>query len=243
MWQPVHDKYRLFFELATKMQPIINEMTQQPMSGQLSQIICRMVLAVANTNGALLMLVLNGYGHQAIKHARSIYEAELNIVWLKKYPEDITDFVDYLIIRNKLMYDRMNEEQQQKVSKESYERTERKYAEILPRFAMPRDKSRPRNEWCRMSIYERAKEAGLLELHQTFYQWASSLHHGDIGGLSAQSDLEGKVEVTPSWRWLEIALVSGFGSFVLGWATLMKLRTWGLKSVLRMGQTRIMQLP
>lgn len=94
MWQPVHDKYRLFFELATKLQPIVNEMTQRPMSGQLSQIVCRMVLAAANTNGALLTLVLNGYGHDAMKLARSIYETELNIVWLKKHPEDISDFVD-----------------------------------------------------------------------------------------------------------------------------------------------------
>jgi len=214
MWQPVYDKYRLFFELAIKLQPIVNEMTQRPMSGQLSQIVCRMVLAAANTNGALLTLVLNGYGHDAMKLARGIYETELNIVRLKKHPDDIADFVGYLSIRNKQTYDLMNEEQQRQVSKEAYERMMTKYAEVLPRFATRRDKNRPRNEWCRVSIYERAKDAGLLELHRTFYQWATSMHHGDIGGLSSQTDQEGKVDVAPSWSWLEIALVSGFGSLV-----------------------------
>ena len=214
MWQPVYDKYRLFFELAIKLQPIVNEMTQRPMSGQLSQIVCRMVLAAANTNGALLTLVLNGYGHDAMKLARSIYETELNIVWLKKHPEDIRDFVDYLIIRHKLTYDQMDKEQQQQLPMESYERMMTKYAEVLPRFAIPRDKTRPRNEWCRVSISEKAKEAGLLELHRTFYRWASSMHHGDIGGLSSQADSEGKADVAPSWSWLELALVSGLGSFV-----------------------------
>lgn len=214
MWQPVHDKYRPFFELATNLQAIVNEMTQRPMSGQLSQIVCRMVLAAANTNGALLTLVLNGFGHDAMKLARSIYETELNIVWLKKHPEDISDFVDYLIIQIKKTYDEMDEEQQKQVSKESYERMITKYNEVLPRFAKPRGKTRPRNEWCRLSIYERAKEAGLLGKHRTFYRWASSMHHGDIGGLNSQADSEMNAEVAPSWNWLEDALVGGFGSLV-----------------------------
>jgi hypothetical protein len=214
MWQPVYDKYKLFFEAANKLQPIINEMTRRPLSGQLPRIACRMVLAAGNTLGALLTLVLNGYGHDAMRLARSIYETELNIVWLKKHPEDVTDFVDYLVIRNKQTYDQMNKEQQQQVSKESFGCMMTRYAEVLPRFAMRRDKTRPRNEWCRVSIYERAKEAGLLDLHQTFYRWATSMHHGDIGGLSSQADSEGKADVAPSWSWLQLALVSGFGSFV-----------------------------
>ncbi len=108
----------------------------------------------------------------------------------------------------------MDEEQQKQVSKESYERMMTKYTEVLPRFAMPWDKTRPRNEWCRVSIYERAKQAGLLGLYRTFYRWASSMHHADIRGLSYQADSEMKADVAPSWRWLEDALVSGFGSLV-----------------------------
>lgn len=214
VWQPVYDKYRLFFELAGKLRPIVNEMTQRPMVGQLSQIVCRMVLGAANTNGALLTLVLNGYGHDAMKLARSIYETEINISWLKRHPEDVNDFIDYLIVRQKRTYDLMTKEQQQQVPKESYDRMMTKYAEVLPRFATGRDKSRPRNEWCRVKIYERATEAGLLDLHRTFYSWASSMHHGDIGGLSSQADSEGKADVAPSCSWLEDALVSGFGSLL-----------------------------
>lgn len=112
------------------------------------------------------------------------------------------------------MYDEMDEEQQKQVSKESYERMITKYTEVLPRFAKPSGKTRPRNEWCRLPIYERAKEAELLGLHRTFYRWASSMHHGDIGGLISQADSEMKADVAPSWSWLKDALVSGFGSLV-----------------------------
>lgn len=214
MWDPVCAKYKLFFDAAGKLQPIINEMTHSPMRGQLAQMSCRMILAAANTLGALLTLVLNGYGQDAMKLARSIYETELNVVWLKNHPGDISDFVDYLWIRHKLTYDQMDKEHQQQVPKKSYERMVTKYAEVLPRFAMSGDKTQPRNEWCRVSIYERAKGAGLLDLHRTFYRWASSMHHGDVGGLGSQTDSEGKADVAPSWNWLEDALISGFGSFV-----------------------------
>ena len=164
---------------------------------------------------ALLTLVLNGYGYDAMKLARSIYETELNIVWLKNHPDEIRDFLDYNIIQQKQLYDVMNEEEQQKsVSKERYERMMAEYTEILPRFATGRDKTRPRNEWCRVSIYDRAKEAGQLPLHQIFYRQASSMHHGDIGGLISHLDSNMHVELAPSWNWLDDALINGLGAFV-----------------------------
>jgi hypothetical protein len=49
MWQPVHDKYKLFFEAAGELQPIVNEMIKQPLEGQLPQMIGRLALAAVNT--------------------------------------------------------------------------------------------------------------------------------------------------------------------------------------------------
>jgi hypothetical protein len=57
--------------------------------------------AAANTHGAILTLVLNGYGHDAMKLARSLFEIELNILRLKAHPDEISDFVDYSIIQQK----------------------------------------------------------------------------------------------------------------------------------------------
>lgn len=61
MWQPVHDRYRMFFQCAAKLQPIVSEMIRQPVHGQLLHIVGRMTAAAANTYGALLTLVLNGF--------------------------------------------------------------------------------------------------------------------------------------------------------------------------------------
>jgi hypothetical protein len=60
-----------------------------------------MAAAAANTHGAVLTLVLNGYGHDAMKLARSLFEIELNILRLKAHPKEIDDFLGYHFIQQK----------------------------------------------------------------------------------------------------------------------------------------------
>ena len=208
MWQPVYDKYGMFFESAAKLQPIVSEMVRQPIQGQLPLLVGHMAAAAANTYGALLTLVLNGYGHDAMKLARSLFEVELNILWLKNHPEDLTDFLDYTFIQQKQIYDIFSEEQKKQVPKERYEQMMQEYNRVLPRFATGRDRTRPRSEWCRESLFDRAKEAGLDYLYRTFYRQASSLHHLDIGGISLHLDDEMNAHMAPSWAWLEDALIA-----------------------------------
>lgn len=158
-WQPVYDKYRGFFDCALKLAPIVSDMIKTPVGGQLLQIVGHLVGAAANSYGALLTLVLNGFGLDAMKIARSIYETELNILWLKNHPDDLADFLDYNLIQQKQLYDAMSEEQQKTVPKERYEQMMADYNRVLPRFLKDRKGQIPRSEWCRVSIYERAKEA------------------------------------------------------------------------------------
>src|ERR1700692_1176049 len=86
MWQPVYNKYKPFFDCAFKLQTIVSEMITTPIEGQLAQIIGQMAAAASNTYGAILTLVLNGYGNDAMKLARSLFEIELNILRLKAHP-------------------------------------------------------------------------------------------------------------------------------------------------------------
>jgi len=123
----------------------------------------------------------------------------------------------------------MDEEQQYAVPVERREKMMAEYTQALQRFGVGKGKTRPRNEWCATSFYERAKaaEEGWAEelkangldakppsLYRAFYRPASSIHHGDIGGLIAQVDSDLNVELAPSWSWLDDALISGIGSFV-----------------------------
>ena len=215
MWQPVYEKYRLFFACADKLMPIVNEAIHAPIEGTLLKMVRRMVIAAGNSYGALIALVLNGYGHDAMKIARSLFEIELNILRLKAHPDELADFIDYIYVSQKRQYDMLDDEQKEQVPKEQHDAMMCKYNEVLPRFARKQSSKIPRNEWCRESIYARAKNAGKdhLALYQTFYRDASSLHHLDISGLVSHADKDLSADIAPSWAYLADALVAT-GSFV-----------------------------
>jgi len=97
-WTPVYRKYRGFFDCAQLLEPIVSDMIKTPVEGKLLLITGRLMAAAVNSYGALMTLVLNGYGMDAMKIARSIYETELNILRLKNHPEDLADFLDYNVI-------------------------------------------------------------------------------------------------------------------------------------------------
>jgi len=210
LWTPVYSKYKLFFDCAVKLAAITTEMIRKPVQGWLLQVVGRMAAAAANTHGALVTLVLNGYGHDAMKLARSLFEIELNILRLKIHPEEIDDFLDYHFIRQKKLYDMYSDEQKRRLPQERYDAMMSAYNSVLARFTTGRNKTRPRNEWCSGSLYKRADEAGpqYLYLYGTFYRQASSMHHLGFGGLAAQSDANMLADMAPSWACLEDALVA-----------------------------------
>jgi hypothetical protein len=214
MWEPVRSTYLKLFETAANTVSILKEIRESHanISEQLTQVVYRLVLVAANTCGAIQILVLNGYGADALRLSRSVYETELNIVWLRDHPEDVLDFVEYRAIQRKHYYDAMDEKRRKLLPAEVCEEILAEYAAALPRFATKSGK--PRNEWCRVSLRERAKAAGFLDLHGVYYRLASSVHHGDITGLRSQTDLDGKTDMAPSWSNLGNALVSGVASFV-----------------------------
>jgi hypothetical protein len=214
MWTPVYTKYKLLFDTAAKSIAFFNKVRLPgPSKGELSQVVARMLSAVSNTMGAILILAFNGYGSEALKLSRGIYETELNILWLKNNPGDVDDFVEFQAIRRKQAYDEMDEEQKARVPKHLVEKISAEYLTALPRFIKD-GKDKPRKEWCRRSLHDRAREVGLMDLHRTYYREASSVHHGDVIGLLVQMDSEGYMDAAPSWSNLDSSLVSGLGSYL-----------------------------
>jgi hypothetical protein len=210
MWTPGYRKYKLFFDCGERLAPITSQMMKIPVQGTLLQIVGRMAAAAANTHGALLTLVLNGYGQDAMKLARSLVEIELNIIRIRTHPEEIEDFVGYHLIQQKDLYDIFSDEQKERFSQERYDQMMTAYNSVLERFATGRDKTRPRNDWCKESLYSRAKEAGsgYLDLYRIFYRQASSIHHLDFRGIVAHSDADMLADMAPSWECIEDALVA-----------------------------------
>ena len=78
------------------------------------------------------------------------------------------------MLTQKQLFDELDEDQKKAVPKERYEQIVADYNAVLPRVATGRDKTRPRNEWCKVSIYQRAKEAEQY--------WQEQMEAGEIKG-------------------------------------------------------------
>src|SRR5262249_7473814 len=88
------------------------------------------------------------------------------------------------------------------------------YGKAAPKFKNPN--GRLRKDWCAKSLRERAESVGLGQFYPTFYGYASSIHHGDIGGLAAQiSTGNFQTEIAPSLRGIKGALIMGHQSVIV----------------------------
>jgi hypothetical protein len=210
-WQKVYDQHPGFFDAAHDLVPLANRFLQQTVEGPLGLVEHCLTAIVANSFGALITLALNGYGHDAVRIARGMFEAAVNAAYLKLHPAEVEDYIDFLRIRQKKLYDysqRYSPSDLLRIPAETIAEMKAEFAKVAHRFQDSRGKLR--NSWCRKDLRARAEEVRLGEFYPTFYAHASGIHHGDIGGLLAQSARDAlRVEVAPSFEAMKEALIMG----------------------------------
>jgi hypothetical protein len=210
-WDTVHAKYRVYFDASALLQPLVNRIKQQAPTQPLHKVVRRLTIVAANSYGALITLVLNGYGNDAMKIARSIFEADVTVGYLRRHPEELDDYLDYDCIQQKHLYDYVLKycpEQTAAIDPPSVEELLERHTKVAPRF-------KGRSRWCRKGIRQMAEDLGegLDQIYLTFYRWASDMHHVSVRGLTLQVEAESlDVDLAPSENWLEQALVAGLGS-------------------------------
>jgi hypothetical protein len=101
---------------------------------------------VSNSFGALITLTLNGYGHDALRISRGMFEISVNAAYLQRHPEEVDDFLDYHWVNQRKRLDYMKQhdpEALRRLPAESISAVNTEYARVLARFA---DKvGKPRN--------------------------------------------------------------------------------------------------
>jgi hypothetical protein len=116
----------------------------------------------------------------------------------------------------------MDDDSKKTVPKERHDQIMADYQRVLPRFASARNETLPRNQWCRVSTYQRAKDAEAhwqqleaegnagqsISLYKTFYWHASSLHHLDVAGVIAHMDSDMNAQFAPLWEHFDDGLMS-----------------------------------
>jgi hypothetical protein len=210
-WQPAYDRFSKFYKAASGLVPLVNGVIRRPLKGRLQIVLGFMTGTVSNSFGALITLSMNGFGYDALRISRGMFEISVNAAYLQRHPDEVDDFLDYHWVNQKKRLEYMERhclEDFRRLPANTISEANTKYAKVLPRFA---DKSgKPRRSWSKKSIRARAEEVGLGEFYPTFYAHASGVHHGDFAGLAAQAIKNRlQVEIAPSFAGTKDALMMG----------------------------------
>ena len=174
---------------------------------------------VANSMNAVLVLGLNGFGNDALKIARSMFEAAVTIAYLRRHPAEFDDYLGFHFLvqmRRHRYMEKYSPQFLSKVTAEAIATTNSGYEKVRSRYT--NKKGRVRGRWSKKNFGAICAELGLQECYLTFYESASHIIHADISGVMAQADPEPgvlDVDIAPSEANVEMALRSAHCYFVL----------------------------
>lgn len=187
--------------------------------------------AVANSFGAVLILCENGYGVDAMKVARSMFEGTVNLLYLAKHPEEFVNFYDFSYMQTERYFTymlRFAPHLLERISENAKNHQHSNYLRVKERFTRPNGTEM--NSWSKQSFAALCKEVQLYELYLTLYGMASSLHHMGMQSLRMHPDPTPDIldiEIAPSKIFVPQALDGARVSALLTLEAYMKLAKIG----------------
>lgn len=207
-------RYAPLIDVVKRVVALENELFHKPVSEPPHKLIRYIARTVANSFSALLILVANGCGTDALKVARSMFESAVSVLYLKKHPDLLGDYLNFRWVKRHKYYEYLKEnqpEQLKTIKAEVIAESEAEYAKIEPQFAA---KKWLRHDWCKDNLREMAKDVGHENQYAFIYPVTSSVHHVDVVGLGAQTADE-DVETLPSPNNIELAVaIAGVSLFL-----------------------------
>jgi Family of unknown function (DUF5677) len=206
------EKHEVTLRASMELVKISNGILYEPVAEPLHKVMRAIARVVVNSNGAVVTTATYGYGNDAAKIVRSMFEGAVTIAWLRKKPKLVFDYIDYHKVKLWQQY--------QTAAAKDPDLAKRLGKERVAEMRMDHDIARPRflnkkkdliGSWCRHSIRQRAEDVGLGELYPVFYAQASGMTHLDMSGLLAQAEPNKfDVEVAPSETYVGPSLAMGY---------------------------------
>jgi hypothetical protein len=218
-WPVVFRKHERFFLLAQSFGPIIDEVFGIGMGEPMHKICRHLAKSVGNSVCAVMLLGANGFGVDALKIGRCMFEAAVTVAYLRQHPEEFQDYFDFHFLvaeRRHYFMARYAPQLLDELTPEAFASTRDSYARVVSRYTNKKGKVRSR--WGKRSFSAMCVELGLQELYLSFYDLASHIIHADISGVMAQADPEPgvlDVDIAPSEQFVEMALRTAHYAFVL----------------------------
>ena len=226
-WDTAVGGFPEFFAAAREVGPLSNEVFSVPVTEWLHLLTRNLAKSAVNSFGALLILCMNGYGFDALKISRSMFESAVNVAYLRRHPDQMNDFVDYDWIKKKKFIEELKKHDPESARLHAHEEgvVLRNYNGVVGRFKTKRNGVRGR--WSKESLAQMAAEVGLSSMYFSVYGPGSSAQHVDIRGLMMQFGGSRAPDVAdivtaPHLQWIQPALAGGHTSVVLALTEYMK---------------------
>jgi hypothetical protein len=162
-WPIILQKHEKFCAFAQALGPTIDEIYAVGMREPLHKVCRHLSKMVANSLSAVVLLGLNGFGNDAIKIARSMFEAAVTVAYLRKHPEEFSDYFDFhfLVAMKRHRYmEKYAPQLLTRVTPEVIESTKSGYARVAAHFST---KGKVRSRWSRKPFGAICAELGLQE--------------------------------------------------------------------------------
>ena len=209
-WPTAYDVNPAGFDAGYALGPLFDKLRSKPAKGKLVATIGRLLAVTYKSFGAVTTLALNGFDADAMKVARSMFENEVIAEYLRKHPELVQDYLDFIRVSMHEDFDFLQRESLDLLAGLPTETLNAINTEIGRIDARFRKKSGAlKNSWKNNQLKDMAVETGREHIYRSIYRWGSGLVHGDVSVLVSGFDASiGDVDVGPSTKWTHTALMT-----------------------------------
>jgi hypothetical protein len=214
----VVDSFPRFFEVADRAFRSLDALVTRgyPECEPVQKVILNLGILAGISAQELMVLAGNGFGLGAMKIARTLLETAINAEYLRLFPDECDDYLDWLWVERykRLIYIRENMPERLSDLSDTAG-TETGFMRVRSRFL--RANGDLRGSWCRLDLGARAAKTGFKDSYKLINPMASCLIHGTLAGLAMHSlgtQDDARIAVPPSLNFCKESL-SGAHSCLL----------------------------
>lgn len=212
-WQQAHDSFPKFWGAISRVTDALNNVTMRRYDNvePSQKIILNLGMLTGVSAMELITLVGNGFGLGAMKIARTILETTINAEYLRVFPEECENYLEWHWVEQHKLLEYMREHMQESLNEldpETVARTDQEIGRV--RFRYARVDGGLIGSWCRRDLGARAAKTGFQEAYKLIYPMGSKLIHGTFGALAMHFDVDGdecRIALPPSLKYCAQALV------------------------------------
>jgi hypothetical protein len=168
---------------------VAKEVLDKPETRALERTLRYFAVCLANSSVAVATLCGDGFGADALKISRSMFENYITFRYLLLRPKELNDFLGFdAVARYKRLecYKAKFPRMYSMFSAEKIKAVSENYDSVKKKFSSRNGKVR--KSWCRHTLAEMARIVDRAEMYEIFYRHASSVLHVDPMGLAMLID-------------------------------------------------------